>query len=250
MTVELGQVHRAAIAEEITVVGNLIGDATVSVSPRAAGRLQDVTVRLGDRVTRGQRIAKIEDYELLEQVKQAEAAQEVSQATIRQREAELKLAETNAERSRNLFERQLLPKQTLDDTESDAFRRPRRSSIWRGRSNPVQGAPRRTADHSRQHHHHLPGQRLRRQARGRSGRLRVAERAGRGRRRHLARPAGGQRRREGPEAAADGQRHAGRGRRLSRARPSRAASPASRRCSIRRRAPRRSRSRSRTRTSG
>ncbi len=39
-------------------------------------------------------------------------------ATIRQREADLQLAQTNAERSRNLFQRQLLPKQTLDDNES------------------------------------------------------------------------------------------------------------------------------------
>ena len=106
------------MAQEITVVGNLIGDATVSVVPRAAGRLQELSVRLGDRVTRGQRIAKIEDFEIVEQVKQAEAAQEVSLATIRQREADLQLAETNVERSRSLFERQLLPKQTLDDNEA------------------------------------------------------------------------------------------------------------------------------------
>jgi membrane fusion protein (multidrug efflux system) len=69
-------------------------------------------------VNRGQRIAKIEDFEIVEQVKQAEAAQEVSLATIRQREADLQLAETNVERSRSLFERQLLPKQTLDDNEA------------------------------------------------------------------------------------------------------------------------------------
>jgi RND family efflux transporter MFP subunit len=118
LTVEIGQVTRKSVAEQITVVGNLVGDATVSVSPRAAGRLEEVSVRLGDRVTRGQRIAKLEDFELLQQVKQAEAAQEVSTATIRQREAELKLAETNVERSRSLFQRQLLPKQTLDDNES------------------------------------------------------------------------------------------------------------------------------------
>jgi RND family efflux transporter MFP subunit len=118
LTVEVGRVSRQSVAQQITVVGNLIGDATVSVAPRAAGRLQEVSVRLGDRVARGQRIAKLEDFELLQQVKQAEAAQQVSVATIRQREAELKLAETNAERSRNLYERQLLPKQTLDDTES------------------------------------------------------------------------------------------------------------------------------------
>ena len=118
MTVELGKATRASIASEITVVGNLIGEATVSVAPRANGRLQEVSVRLGDRVSRGQRVARIEDFEIQEQVKQAEAAQEVSMATIRQREADLQLAQTNAERSRNLFERQLLPKQTLDDNES------------------------------------------------------------------------------------------------------------------------------------
>jgi HlyD family secretion protein len=42
----------------------------------------------------------------------------VSQATIRQREADLKRAETNLARSRSLFERQLLPRQTLDDNEA------------------------------------------------------------------------------------------------------------------------------------
>jgi membrane fusion protein, multidrug efflux system len=118
MTVEVGMVTRTSLAEQVTVVGNLVGDATVTVVPRVAGRLQEIYVRLGDPVSRGQRIAKIEDFELLEQVKQAEAAQEVSLATIRQREADLKLAETNAERSRSLFERQLLPKQTLDDNEA------------------------------------------------------------------------------------------------------------------------------------
>jgi membrane fusion protein, multidrug efflux system len=118
LTVELAKASRATIQSEITVVGNLIGQTTVSVAPRAAGRVESVSVRLGDRVSRGQRLAKIEDFEIQEQVKQAEAAQQVSEATIRQREADLKLAQTNAERSRNLYERQLLPKQTLDDNES------------------------------------------------------------------------------------------------------------------------------------
>ena len=118
LPVELAEVRRAPVSEQITVVGNLVGDATVSVAPRVGGRLQEIYVRLGDRVTRGQRLAKIEDHELLEQVRQAEAAQEVSLATIRQREADLRLAETNVERSRNLFERQFLPKQTLDENEA------------------------------------------------------------------------------------------------------------------------------------
>ncbi|MBI2829178.1 MAG: efflux RND transporter periplasmic adaptor subunit [Acidobacteria bacterium] len=118
MTVEVATARKGSVMQQLVVVGNLVGDATVAVVPRAAGRLQDISVRLGDRVSRGQPIAKIEDFELQEQVKQQEAALEVSRATIRQREADLKLAEINAERSRNLFARQLLPKQTLDDTEA------------------------------------------------------------------------------------------------------------------------------------
>lgn len=118
LTVELAPVSRAEMAEQLTVVGNLVGDATVAVVPRVAGRLQDITVRLGDRVRMGQRIAKIEDQELQEQVRQAEAAFEVSKATIRQREADMSLAKTNVERARSLTERDLLPQQTLDDNES------------------------------------------------------------------------------------------------------------------------------------
>jgi membrane fusion protein, multidrug efflux system len=118
MTVEIGKVTRATIQQELTVVGNLIGETTVSVAPRAAGRLQSVDVRLGDQVSRGQRIAKIEDFELVEQIKQQEAAQEVSQATIRQRETDLALAKTGLDRSTSLFEKKLIAKQVLDDSES------------------------------------------------------------------------------------------------------------------------------------
>ena len=118
LTVELAPAVRAEVDRELAVVGNLVGDQTVSVVPKTAGRLQDISVKLGDRVNRGQRIAKIEDQEILEQVKQAEAAFEVAKATIRQREADLDLAKTNVERSRNLFQRQLLPQQTLDDSEA------------------------------------------------------------------------------------------------------------------------------------
>lgn len=118
MTVEVDVVKRGDIAAHLTVVGNLIGQQTVEVVPRTGGRLVSVNVRLGDRVARGQVLGKVEDREIVEQVKQAEASLLVASATIRQREADLKFAETNLERSRNLFERQLLPRQSLDDAEA------------------------------------------------------------------------------------------------------------------------------------
>jgi membrane fusion protein, multidrug efflux system len=117
MPVELSPAKRGEVAEYVTVVGNLIGAATVEVVPKTNGRLESVSVRLGDPVRQGQVIAQLEDREIAEQVKQAEAAYEVSNATIRQREADLKFNQANLERSRNLFERQLIPKQTLDDAD-------------------------------------------------------------------------------------------------------------------------------------
>jgi RND family efflux transporter MFP subunit len=118
MTVELASVTRAPVAEQITVVGNLVGAATVEVVSKVAGRLQAVNVRIGDRVSQGTVIAQVEDREVREQVKQAEASYQVAQATIRQREADLKFAESNLDRSRSLYDRQLLPRQTLDDSEA------------------------------------------------------------------------------------------------------------------------------------
>lgn len=118
ITVQMAPATTGDISATMTVVGNLIGEQTVDVVPRAGGRLVAVNVQLGDRVKRGQLIAKIEDFEIVEQVKQAEASLEVAKATIRQREADLKVAELNFERSKNLFGRQLLAKQALDDAES------------------------------------------------------------------------------------------------------------------------------------
>jgi HlyD family secretion protein len=118
MTVETAAVKRADMSAQIQVVGNLIGAATVEAVPKVSGRLEGVFVRMGDSVTKGQRLAKIEDYELQEQIKQAEASYEVASATIRQREADLRLAQTNLDRTRNLYERELIPKQTYDDTDA------------------------------------------------------------------------------------------------------------------------------------
>lgn len=118
MPVEFATVKRAPLAERVLVVGNLIGAATVQAVPKINGRLETVNVQLGDAVRRGQVIAKVEDREIQEQVRQAEAAYRVAEATIRQRDADLKLAQTNLERNKSLLDRQLLPKQTFDDTDA------------------------------------------------------------------------------------------------------------------------------------
>ena len=118
MTVETTTTTRLAVAERVTVVGNLIGAVTVDVVPKVSGRVETVTVRLGDPVRRGQLLATLEDRELREQLRQTEASLEVAKATIRQRDADLKNSQSNLERSRNLFSRNLIARQALDDAEA------------------------------------------------------------------------------------------------------------------------------------
>src|SRR3954469_21940232 len=118
MPVEFATAKRAPLSERVFIVGNLIGAATVQAVPKINGRLQSVDVQLGDQVRRGELIAKVEDREIQEQVRQAEATNRVGEATIRQRDADLKLAQTNLERNKSLLDRQLLPKQSFDDTEA------------------------------------------------------------------------------------------------------------------------------------
>ena len=118
LRVEAAGVTRADIAEQLQLVGNLVGAASVEVAPKIDGRLRRIDARLGDPVARGQEIARVEDDELRQQVSQAEASFEVARATVRQREADLVLARTNRERSQNLFARDLLSRQDLDDAEA------------------------------------------------------------------------------------------------------------------------------------
>ncbi len=118
LTVDTAPATRHEVIEYVTVVGNLIGNATVDIVPRVAGRLDSITAKLGDRVTRGQQIAKIEDRELQQQVKQVEQNVLVNNATVTQRESDLQLRKTTLDRQKELLSRGLATRQTIEDAEA------------------------------------------------------------------------------------------------------------------------------------
>jgi RND family efflux transporter MFP subunit len=118
MTVDVSTVGRAEMVDYVTVVGNLIGRATVDVVPRVAGRIESINVQLGDRVTRGQVVAKLEDRAIREQVNQVRANIEVNQATLKARENDAIVARNSLDRARTSFERDLLSQQGLEDAEA------------------------------------------------------------------------------------------------------------------------------------
>ena len=117
MTVDTARAARHEVVDSITVVGNLIAEQTVDVVPRVAGRVDSVPVKLGDRVSKGQVLAKIEDRELREQIRQAEAQLEVNRSTVTARENDRKVQENVFERFKQLAANGLTPKQQLEDAE-------------------------------------------------------------------------------------------------------------------------------------
>jgi len=118
MTVDTAAVTRHEVVDYITVVGNLIGQATVDVVPRVAGRIDSLPVKLGDRVARGSVVARIEDREIREQINQAQATLEVNKANVTQRENEVQLQQNALERTKTTFERGLTARQLLEDAEA------------------------------------------------------------------------------------------------------------------------------------
>ncbi len=118
MTVELAPASRREVVDYITVVGNLVGEATVDVVPRVAGRIDSIAVKLGDRVAKGAAVAKIEDREIREQINQAQATLDVNKANVAQRENELQIQQLALERARTSFEKGLTSRQNLEDAEA------------------------------------------------------------------------------------------------------------------------------------
>lgn len=79
--VEVAQAERTELSENVSLVGSLRAKEQVDVAPKVGGRLVELRVDLGDSVRAGQLIGRLEDGELSQQVRRAEAALQVSRAS-------------------------------------------------------------------------------------------------------------------------------------------------------------------------
>jgi RND family efflux transporter MFP subunit len=82
--VEVQEVKRGTIQEELILVGNIDAASEVTVFPKVPGKIVQISVDEGSKVRKGETIAKVEDKELRLQVKQAEAAVEAANVGLDQ----------------------------------------------------------------------------------------------------------------------------------------------------------------------
>jgi RND family efflux transporter MFP subunit len=113
--VESAVATEGALSESVQLVGSLRPIAEVQVMSKISGRVEQVLVDVGDPVRAGQLIAIVEDREIRQQLQQAEASLAVTQASIRQREAELQNYQRQVQRFQELFDQSLISRQELED---------------------------------------------------------------------------------------------------------------------------------------
>ncbi|MFQ6065780.1 MAG: efflux RND transporter periplasmic adaptor subunit [bacterium] len=113
--VKVATVKRGEISQELSLTADVGPQSSVTIVPKVGGTLEEIKVKLGDRVKEGQAIAKIESREFLLGVKQAEAAFSAAQtqwnlvrataqteffSNLEQVQAALKMAQSNLDKIR------------------------------------------------------------------------------------------------------------------------------------------------------
>jgi HlyD family secretion protein len=121
VSVSVTKAKSGSVREEIEITGSLKPKEQVDVSAQVTGRVKMLTLQIGDFVERGALIAELEDAELAQQVRRAEAAQAVVRATVEQRRAELQNARSDLDRSKQLLDAGLLSRQDFE-TKQTSFR--------------------------------------------------------------------------------------------------------------------------------
>lgn len=114
------------IVAEVMGTGTLEAHFQSTISPRISGRIQDVLVDMGDAVTAGKLLVKLDDVDMKPQVEIAEASVVVSRAALDRLQADRDqalavLEHANAEygRSRSLFPKQAISQSDLDKVTAD-----------------------------------------------------------------------------------------------------------------------------------
>lgn len=131
--VKTSKVIRGPIQNVNTITGRIIGDKEINVVGKVSGRVAEVLVDVGDRVKKGDVLVKLETEELMDQLKQAEAALAAAEANLkanesgaiprqldqarsayRQAEANYLNAKNDYERMKALYKEQAISKQDFD----------------------------------------------------------------------------------------------------------------------------------------
>lgn len=129
VAVEIGPVERGAIRDIGAFSGTLIPKSYFTVVPKIAGRIKALYVDIGDKLSRGQLVAVLEDEEYQQQVIQAEADLGVAQANLEEASSAQELATRELDRAKTLHGKGILSEAELEAAESSFATRSARHKV-------------------------------------------------------------------------------------------------------------------------
>jgi multidrug efflux pump subunit AcrA (membrane-fusion protein) len=92
IAITVGKSESREVASTIQATGSLVADETSDIAPKVAGKISNVSVNVGQFVTQGSVIAKIDDTNARQQLATANAQVKQAIAGVRQAEARLGLS--------------------------------------------------------------------------------------------------------------------------------------------------------------
>ncbi len=112
-------VKLGVVVAEVMGTGTLEARVSATVGPKIAGRIVEVLVDEGDRVTAGQVVLRLDDGDLKRQVEMADSAQTAAKAGVARQEAEVASAQAVLEKAQCDFDRvrALSAQQSASETE-------------------------------------------------------------------------------------------------------------------------------------
>jgi RND family efflux transporter MFP subunit len=114
VAVEIAAVERGGIRDIGTFSGTLIPKSYFTIVPRISGRIKELLVDIGDRLTRGQLVALLEDEEYQQQVIQADADLGVAKANLEEAVSAQEQAKKELDRAQALHEKGILSEAELE----------------------------------------------------------------------------------------------------------------------------------------
>jgi HlyD family secretion protein len=113
--VEAIQARIGSLPLEERLSGTVVADNQVEIYSEVSGVVEQVLVRNGDTVQRGQALLRIRDTELRERLKQAEAGLQIAQARTEQAEASLVQLKAQFDRAKSLADRNMSSQAEVDN---------------------------------------------------------------------------------------------------------------------------------------
>ncbi len=122
VSVETTRVESGEFIVHNSYAGEFQSDGMAQLSADVAGRVTEVHVNIGDTVTDGQVLATIDDRTFRQNVRELEAALQVSRASVQEAQVNRESLEADLRRRRPLLERQMVTEREIEELENSVRR--------------------------------------------------------------------------------------------------------------------------------